>query len=218
MRILVVSPHPDDETLGAGGTLLRYKKEGNQIFWLNITDMKASDGWDEKVIKVRQNQIKAVNEYYQFDGFYYLEYPPTKLNYIEEGKIIGTIKRVFDDVKPEWLLIPGGYDVHSDHRVVHNCCIACSKTFRAPYIKRITSMEIISETDYGLQGRFAPNLFIDISKELEDKLDAMGIYNTEIEDAPFPRSLDKIRALAEVRGGTILSKYAEAFYIVKQIQ
>ena len=79
-------------------------------------------------------------------------------------------------------------------------------------------MEIISETDYGLQGRFAPNLFIDISKELEDKLDAMGIYNTEIEDAPFPRSLDKIRALAEVRGGTILSKYAEAFYIVKQIQ
>ena len=63
MRILVVSPHPDDETLGAGGTLLRYKKEGNQIFWLNITDMKASDGWDEKVIKVRQNQIKAVNEY-----------------------------------------------------------------------------------------------------------------------------------------------------------
>ena len=125
MRILVVSPHPDDETLGAGGTLLRYKKEGNQIFWLNITDMKASDGWDEKVIKVRQNQIKAVNEYYQFDGFYNLEYPPTKLNYIEEGKIIGTIKRVFDDVKPEWLLIPGGYDVHADHRVVHNCCIAC---------------------------------------------------------------------------------------------
>ena len=31
MKVMVVSPHPDDETLGAGGTLLRLKKEGHQV-------------------------------------------------------------------------------------------------------------------------------------------------------------------------------------------
>ena len=47
MKILVVSPHPDDETLGAGGTLLKMKELGHQIFWLNITDMKVGEGWEE---------------------------------------------------------------------------------------------------------------------------------------------------------------------------
>lgn len=32
MRILVVSPHPDDETLGAGGSLLRFSRGGGTAF------------------------------------------------------------------------------------------------------------------------------------------------------------------------------------------
>lgn len=37
MKVLVASPHPDDETLGAGGTILRMTAEGNEIYWLNFT-------------------------------------------------------------------------------------------------------------------------------------------------------------------------------------
>ena len=44
MKTLVVSPHLDDETLGAGGSLLKLKKMGNQIYWLNITDIKTAGG------------------------------------------------------------------------------------------------------------------------------------------------------------------------------
>lgn len=80
-------------------------------------------------------------------------------------------------------------------------------------------MEILSVTDYGFQKeKFEPNLFIEITDELTDKLQAMKIYDTEIERDPFPRSLDNIRALAQVRGSGCLSKYAEAFCIVKQIE
>ena len=202
MNVLVVSPHPDDETLGAGGTLIKLKKQGHKIFWLNITDMTTEYGWDESIIKHRQNQIDKVKNFYKFDGFHNLALPPTKLSCLEEGRMIGDIKKIYETVKPEWLIIPGQYDSHSDHRVVYNCCMACAKTFRAPYIKRITTMEIISETDYGFQKeKFEPNLFIDISQELEGKLEAMKIYDTEIKEAPFPRSLANIEALASYRGG-----------------
>lgn len=219
MKILVVSPHPDDETLGAGGTLLRYKKEGHQIYWLNITDMGIDGGWDEKLIVHRREQINAVREFYHFDGFYNLGFLPTKLSSIEEGNIIDAVKCVFDEIKPNWIILPGHYDAHSDHRIIYNCCMACAKTFRAPYIKRITTMEIISETEHGFQEeKFVPNLFIDISKELDKKLDAMKIYDTEIGESPFPRSLDNIRSLAAVRGCVIKSTYAEAFCIVRQIE
>ncbi len=43
-KILVVSPHPDDETLGAGGSLMKLKDAGNQVYWLNITDVKMVGG------------------------------------------------------------------------------------------------------------------------------------------------------------------------------
>lgn len=219
MKLLVVSPHPDDETLGAGGTLLRYKKEGHQIYWLNITDMKTSDGWNEKQVIHRQKQLKRINEFYSFDGFYNLAFPPTKLKSMEEGEIITNIRRVFDKVRPEWIMIPSRYDAHSDHLVVYDCCMACAKTFRAPYVKRITAMEIISETDYGFRKeRFHPNLFIDISNEMEKKLEAMKIYDTEIEEVPFPRNLENLRAIGTVHGGCCACRYAETFEIIKQIE
>ena len=85
MKILVVSPHPDDETLGAGGTLLKCKKQGHQVYWLNITDMSTEYGWDEKLVKHRQEQIEAVKSFYGFDCFYNLSLPPTKLKGLDEG-------------------------------------------------------------------------------------------------------------------------------------
>lgn len=37
MRVLVAAPHPDDETLGAGGTILRMLAEGHEVYWVNFT-------------------------------------------------------------------------------------------------------------------------------------------------------------------------------------
>ncbi len=218
-KVLVVSPHPDDETLGAGGTLLKYKKQGHKIYWLNITDVNEEFGWDEKRIAHRQEQIEAIRGFFGFDGYYNLSLPTTKLATIDEGDIISKIRAVFDDVQPSWVLIPGQYDAHSDHRIVYNCCMAAAKSFRSPYIKRITTMEIVSETDFGFQNeRFVPNLFVDITEEMDKKLEAMKIYDTEIEEVPFPRSLENIKAHSLMWGGYCNSRYAEAFCIVKQIE
>lgn len=137
MKILVVSPHPDDETLGAGGTLIKMKKKGHQIYWLNVTDMVSKDHWDDKLVIHRQQQLKRVNTFYCFDGFYNLAFQPTKLSNMDESELIRAISSVFEKVKPQWLILPGQYDAHSNHRVVYNCCMACSKSFRMPYIKRL---------------------------------------------------------------------------------
>ena len=219
MKIMVVSPHPDDETLGAGGTLLKMKKRGHNIFWLNVTDVTSEMGWDENFVIHRADQIKNINDVFSFDGFYNLALSSSKLSNLDEGLIIEKIKQVFDEVKPEWIIIPGDYDAHSDHRVVYNCCMAAAKTFRSQYINRITTMEIISETDYGFQSsKFEPNLYIDISGELETKIDAMKIYDTELFAPPFPRNIESIKSLARIRGASIAVEYAEAFHIVKQIE
>ncbi len=79
MNILVVSPHPDDETLGAGGTLLKMKKKGHNIFWLNITEVNEKLGWSKEYVAHRKEQIDQIVSCFKFDGFFDLSLEPTQL-------------------------------------------------------------------------------------------------------------------------------------------
>lgn len=219
MNIIVVSPHPDDETLGAGGALLKMKQEGHAIFWLNVTDIKVTYGFDEKFVEARTEQIKKIFHFYNFDGMCNLAFPPTKLEGLGKTEIIDKVNRYFKKIQPDWIILPDGNDAHSDHRVVFEACLSCSKIFRQPSIKRIMTMEIISETDFGKPYyAFVPNYFIDITDYMERKLEAMKIYDTEISHAPFPRCIETIRSQANVRGAAAGSMYAEAFQVIKMIE
>ena len=219
MRILVVAPHPDDETLGAGGTLLKRKKMGDSIYWLIITHASKENGWGEEYVEKRNKQIDSISEFYGFEGVFNLGYAPSGLTRVNEVELIEKISEIFKLIKPDWLIIPGGFDAHSDHRVTYNCSMAAAKTFRMPFIKRIMEMEILSETDQGFQlEHFVPNTFIDIGEEIEKKISALCIYDTELQDPPFPRSVQNVRAMAQIRGASCNLLYAEAFRIIRLME
>ena len=106
MKIMVISPHPDDETLGAGGTLLRYKSEGHQIYWLNITNVEGNGRWSKSFVEKRQRQIIAICEFYCFDKFIDLKYEPTGLDSVNRNELIEKIGKYFDEFQPEWIILP----------------------------------------------------------------------------------------------------------------
>lgn len=218
MRVLVVSPHPDDETLGAGGTIFRLISEGHEVFWLNITAILNTDKFSEELIRRREIQLKKIEDFYGFGGVFHLNLPSTELENIDSGKAIEMIGDIIKKIKPEVMILPDYNDAHSDHKRAFDWCYACSKVFRFPYIKQILTMEIISETDFGKpENPFAPNFFVDITDYLDKKIQALNIYDTEIAAPPFPRSEENVRALATVRGATAGVRYAEAFRLIKYI-
>lgn len=217
MNVLVVSPHPDDETLGAGGTLLKYKATGNKIYWLNITNMKEEYGYKKEYVEIRKNQIERVKEQYQFDKYYDLALEPAKLEKYDSS-VIRKISDIIDDVKPGVIILPNRSDIHSDHKIVFDWCYSCTKVFRHPYIKMILTMEILSETDFGIiDNYFVPNYFVDITDYFQHKNDILQIYESEIGEHPFPRSKDGLEAISKYRGISAGTKYAEAFKIMKYI-
>ena len=59
MKAIVVSPHPDDETLGAGGTILKLISQGAQVVWLNVTNMKQEYGYSLESIEKRTDEMEA---------------------------------------------------------------------------------------------------------------------------------------------------------------
>ena len=80
--------------------------------------------------------------------------------------------------------------------------------------------ECLSETEFAPQlqeSMFIPNYFVDISAFLKRKIEIMKIYESELGEHPFPRSIENIRALATIRGAMAGVRYAEAFQVIKMI-
>ncbi len=219
MKVMVISPHPDDETLGAGGSILKFRDLGNEICWLNITDASTGGGYDYRFIEKRKIQIGNIRNYYRFYEFINLKFSPAALNDCIKGELIQSIGNAFDEIKPDCIILPDYNDAHSDHKYVFEAAYACSKIFRRSYIKRILTMEIISETNFGMPyDTFKPNLYIDITDYFDRKVDALKIYDTELGNLPFPRSIEALKAQATIRGTEAGVLYAEAFRVIKEIE
>lgn len=215
-KILFVSVHPDDETLGCGGTIIKLKNEGISVNWLNLTggSLDHPYGFSKEILDNREKLITLINQTYGFESFINLNYPSQMLDTLDARIIIGGIKEAYDEILPDTLFIPNRSDIHSDHRVAFDALFSAAKQFRASYIKRIYMYETLSETEFALsliERVFIPNTFVDISDHFEEKIRIMQMYDTEIMPDPYPRSIHAIKSLAAYRGSRIGTTYAEAF-------
>lgn len=220
LKTLVIAPHPDDEMIGCGGTLLRRNNEGVIVGWLIVTQISEEQGWNSNDVRRRNEEIEKVR--YGLDihenHLFQLGYPTTKLDIVPLGDLIQKMSDVFNSFHPEEVLIPHYGDVHSDHRIVFDSVSACTKWFRYPFVKRIMAYESLSETDYNLdpEKHFHPNLYVDIKNYLDKKVDLLKQYESEISDFPFPRSELSVRALAQLRGSQSGFLAAEAFQLLME--
>ncbi len=210
MKVLVFSVHPDDETLGCGGALLKHKEKKDKIFCAFVTN---GNKYQEKI-------IPQLNKYYGFTKYFQLGFPELELDDLSLNQIIPEITKVINEIKPDVLYIPNRSDVHSDHRKTFSAIIASTKSFRSPFIKRILMCEVISETDFAPalpENSFQPNVFVDISDYMNKKLIIMKIFESELMVFPYTRSLDSIKAHNRYRGSQINCIFAEAFILLKEI-
>jgi N-acetylglucosamine malate deacetylase 1 len=219
-KVLVVSIHPDDETLGCGGTLLKHRSSSDRLYWLILTNIDEQHGWAAKHVARRQKEIRKVTRLYGFEKTFKLDFPTTKLDTIPMRDLLAPISKVMNEAEPEIIYLPNRNDIHTDHQIGFKAVINCTKNFRFPFIERILMYECLSETEFApaLQEiMFIPNVFIDITDFFSRKLEIMKIFESEVMKEPLPRSLETIEALAKYRGSSIGKKYAEAFMLLKEI-
>jgi LmbE family N-acetylglucosaminyl deacetylase len=221
MRILVIAPHPDDETLGCGGSLLKHKSNGDSLSWL-IATRGHEPQWSSELLERKENEIANVTAAYGFENTFRLNFPAIKLDNIPLDEIIVAIRDAVTDCKPDVVYLNHFGDVHSDHRVVFEATLAVLKPFYSGKhgVKKILSYEVLSSTDAAPLNPariFVPNVFNDVTEFWEKKLEIMALYESELQEYPLPRALDSLRALGRVRGATIGAEFAEAFMLVREV-
>ena len=213
-KILVVAPHPDDETLGCGGTLLKNKLEDKELYWLIMTKM-IGNPYENK----RQIEIAEVEKAYGFKKSMVLDFPSAQLDTFPIKQIITKISDFVSDIEPTEIYLPFPRDAHSDHKVVFDACVSLTKWFRYPSVTKVYAYETQSETDFDIfpdSSGFKPNTFVDISQTIDQKIEIAKIYKSEFSNHPFPRNLSAIKALGKVRGIASGFEHAEAFMLLKQ--
>lgn len=216
--VLVVAPHPDDETLGCGGTLLLLKNNSYHINWMIVTEIDEKFGFSKDQIKNRNIEISEVSRKYGFDQVIRLEIPTTMVDQIPEQRLVGKISQSLMAIEPNIIFLPFINDVHTDHKRIAEAVISSTKWFRCPSVEKLLYYETISETDYNIDSKsskFAPSVYVDISLYLDEKVNIMNIYKDEINDFPFPRSEKAIRSLAYLRGSQCGAEAAESFELLR---
>lgn len=218
-RVLFVSVHPDDETYGCGGTILKHKAMGNQIYWLNLTGgtLEHPYVFSKEQLDARDALINKVIAQYGFTEHRTLNLPTQMLETVAMREIIGGVDAYISKWKPQIIYLPNRSDVHTDHRIGFNAAYSATKSFRKPYIEQILMYETLSETEFAPalpECAFIPNTFVDITEFFNRKLEIIRMYDTELMPNPLPRSIHAVTGLAAYRGSRIGVQYAEAFSLI----
>jgi LmbE family N-acetylglucosaminyl deacetylase len=219
-KILVVAAHPDDEVIGLGGTMLRHIASGDEVLWLIITSMHEHQGFDSSRIASREKEIETIQNKCGIQKVEKLNYPTMSLSSSTIIEMVPRLSAIFQAFQPEVIYTMNRSDAHSDHRVIFDAVMACTKSFRYPSIKKVLMYETLSETEFAPalpEKVFAPNYYVDITPFFNMKLELCAIYESEIGEHPFPRSLKNIEALATFRGASCGAQYAEAFQLIRYI-
>jgi LmbE family N-acetylglucosaminyl deacetylase len=216
-KALVISPHPDDETLGVGGTIRRLADAG----WsANILTVAAHmpPSYTKDVHEGTVREARAAHEVLGVAESKFLDNPALSLSSMPLAELNAEIHGEIERIKPDALFIPF-YDRHIDHRCVFDACMVAARPVGAgKHLKLVAAYETISETHWtapGIEPKFAPTLFVDITDQIDAKLEAMSKYGSQLHPFPGPRSLEALKALALVRGSQSGHAYAEAFHVIR---
>jgi len=218
--VLFISPHPDDEVLGCGGTIFKHKQNGDTILWLVVSTGYTCDGFSKESVESMEKQVDSVRKFVGFSSFKRLKFPSAKLDNVPMADIVSEINDFINRHKPDTIYVNYRGDAHTDHKIVFDSVWSCCKSFRNPFVRNVYVYEVVSESNYHNPLNsipFSPNTYQDISLFLDLKIEAFCLYGSELGQHPNPRSVDSIKALAKLRGSESGLVYAEAFMCVKQV-
>jgi LmbE family N-acetylglucosaminyl deacetylase len=219
--VLVIAPHPDDEVLGAGGTISRHVDEGREVVVVIVTRGDPSM-FDPALVQRTREEAAEAAEVLGVKPPVFLEgFPAALLDTVPAANLNAALAEIMRELRPDTVYLPFAGDMHLDHRLVARAAVVAARPSTGWTPRQLYSYEAVSETHWSdpLDGpSFDPTVYVDIAPHLERKLEAAARYQTQLRPFPHERSLEAIRALATVRGATVGFEAAEAFVLVRAVE
>lgn len=226
MNVLVIAAHPDDEVLGAGGTIVRAVQEGKHVYIAILGEgilsrYKQRMQADVSLVTKLREQAQRVGKFLGAEQVFTFDYPDNRFDTIPMLDLVKSIEDLIERLQPEVVYTHHGGDLNIDHGLIFRATLTAVRPVSGCSVKTIYSYEVPSSTEWSM-GKiyplFQPNVFVDIRNTIDNKIKAMALYESEIRLFPHPRSHEAIRAIA-IRWGSVSGYYAaEAFELVRDLR
>ena len=224
--VLVIAAHPDDEILGCGGAISRHSEVGDVVRVIivstGITSRRdnISDDINKEELAALKSSAEKANQIIGVKSLDFLNYPDNRLDSIQRLDLIKDLEKNINAFQPNIIYTHHSGDVNIDHRIVCDAVITACRPYPNQIVKTILSFEVASSTEWQPPGKsdaFEPNWFVDISKQLSKKLEALKAYDSEMRDWPHARSLKAIDYQAKLMGSQLGVNAAEAFKLLRKL-
>jgi len=202
MNVLVVVPHPDDESIGCGGTICLHAARGDRVAAVFLTsgELGLRKLPQEKAWRVREREAEKAAEILGIASLTFLRFPDRHVGDQIE-KAAEALSPVLRQEKPESIYLAHERDRHRDHRacapIVHAALEGSG--IPAPKVLAYEVLTLLSEYDH----------LEDITSVMPRKLKAVRAHRSQVRQFRYDRAA---RAINEYRG-TIAEagRYAEVF-------
>lgn len=216
-KALVIAPHPDDETLGLGGTIARMARSEIEVTVVTVA-AHMPPLYTEVVHETTVRESRAAQKELGVHESVFIDKPAVFLGQIPVHEFNSLILEQVARIRPDYFFIPY-YDRHIDHRMVFDACMVAARPVGpGKEIKLVAAFETISETHWNaphIEPNFTPTFCVDITDHIETKLAAMKCFESQLHSFPGPRSIEALKALALFRGSQAGYGFAEAFHVIR---
>jgi LmbE family N-acetylglucosaminyl deacetylase len=124
LKLLVIFAHPDDESMGMGGTLAKYSAEGVETYYLCAS--RGERGWFgaeeqnpglERLGQIRTKELENAVHELGMKGLYFLNYIDGEVDKADYAEAIGKIVTHIRRIQPQVIVTfpPDGNYGHPDH-------------------------------------------------------------------------------------------------------
>ena len=203
-KVLLISPHPDDEVFGCGGTLTLLKRNNCTIRIVVVTDGGKGDPLNKHggmVCALRRQEVIAAMALLDIKDICFLMEPDGELD-VTLASVKKKLDDVYNDFKPDWVFTPSLYETHRDHVGVGYLTIL-------HWIERGFQERVFC---YELWGALPTNVLVDITAVIDTKKKLIGQYKIPLSYLEY---FSPIMGLAAYRGLLLgdakITRYAEAF-------
>jgi glycosyltransferase involved in cell wall biosynthesis/LmbE family N-acetylglucosaminyl deacetylase len=205
-RVLTLAPHPDDETIGCGGSLALHVQAGDPVKVVFLTNGAKGDSTGridkDEYVALRHMEAEEACKHLGITDVEFWAYEDRALA-SSKGKLSRLID-LLNDFKPELVYVPSPLEFHPDHRsaalLLEDAVSNCESSFDIAFYEANQPLRV--------------NVLVNITPVLQTKLDAIECYQTQLREMPYGEiclSLNKFRSLTLAKEIT----HAEGFSLWK---